>query len=231
MENRETILIVEDEAIIAHHLQELLMKSGFNALVALDSASAYEQLTEEVDLALLDMNIEEKTSGLKLGNDLLSKYKIPFIYITANNEPSIMFKALETSPASYLTKPFNSIDVLASVKLALQRKVKSEKIVEIRDGSSVIRLKKAALKYALTDGNYIRLVTAEEEYLVRSTMPEMLEMLDSRDFYRTHRTAMVNIHFVVSYGLNHVSIDDVEIPLSRGHKKGFMEMMAQITRM
>lgn len=227
MRDNETILIVEDEAIIADHLQELLRKNGYNALVALDTGMARELLTKEVDLVLVDMNMEERTSGLKLGKEIFSKHKIPFIYITANSEPVLLQKALDTLPASYLTKPFNSTDVIASVKLALHRKAKPGLFVEIREGSNVIRFKKISLKYAVTDGNYIRLVTTGESYLIRITMTALMQLLDSEDFYRTHRTVAVNIHFVGSYSLHHVQVEDREFPLSRSRKKRFVEIMEQ----
>lgn len=230
MLDQQTILILEDEALIANHLKRLLEKNNYTALVALDLSTAYQHLKEGVDLALVDMNLQDKTTGIELGQKLMEEYHIPFIYITANEEPSLMHKALETSPSSYLTKPFNTMDVLASVKLALKNKPKPEEMIQVQDGSSTIRFRKQDLKYALTDGNYIKLVTGDKHHLVRNTMDHLLESLVSDDFYRIHRTSLVNLRFVESFSTNQVSIDQQKLPLARSRKKGFIDLMNQLTK-
>ncbi len=225
MENRKRILIIEDEVIIANHLKKLLTNSGYQALIALELNAAYNYLDQGVDLALVDMNIEHRTSGLEIGNKLKKEYQIPFIYLTANNEPALVLQALETSPASYLTKPFNSIDVLAGIKLALSRVPDGQELLQIKDGSGVIRFKRADVIHAITDGNYVKVVTKNNQHLLRVTMDKLMEILNDDRFYRIHRTALVNLNFVEGYNSTHIKTSYEKLPLARSRKKEFMELM------
>lgn len=228
MNTRKRILIIEDEVIIANHLEKLLANMGHQVFVALDVDSGYSYLKQRVDLALIDMNIDHRTSGLEIAKAIKSQYQIPFIFITANNESSLVLKALDTDPASYLTKPFSSIDVIAAVKLALSKSSSTKPPVQIKDGATVIRFKHHDLMYAITDGNYLSIVTTGKTYLVRSTMDNLFEILDDDRFCRIHRTAMVNITCVESYGSTYVYSGGRKLPLARSRKKEFVEIMKNL---
>lgn len=119
----KTILIVEDEVIIAEYLKELLSSVGFSQVEMVHDAVDAESYLNKflVDLILLDINMSHQLSGINLALEYLAEKHIPFIYITGSSNAGTIDSALETQPAALITKPFKSADVIAAVKIALSK--------------------------------------------------------------------------------------------------------------
>ncbi len=119
-ENKQKILIVEDEATLQKTLQEVLIAEGYNALSALDGQRGFEIAKEEIpDLILLDI-ILPKMDGFEvlesLKNDETTKF-IPVIILTNLGDLNDIQKALDLGATTYLVKAdFSLEDVLKKIK-------------------------------------------------------------------------------------------------------------------
>lgn len=118
------ILIVEDEAFIAHDMKRILDASGYHVIIDcfnVDTAIRLIQ-NEQPDLVLIDINLGERKSGLDLAEYLNKIAGIPYIFITSYSDEATLRKVAAHSPSGYINKPFKSQDLIASVFLALNKK-------------------------------------------------------------------------------------------------------------
>lgn len=118
----ENIIIVEDEFIVAEDLRIIVEKAG-NIVPGI--ASSVEEGIELISrhqpgLVLLDINLEGKLTGIDLAQKLKEE-AIPFIYISAYSNQSILEAANATQPYGFLVKPFRERDVLVAIDIARYR--------------------------------------------------------------------------------------------------------------
>jgi DNA-binding response OmpR family regulator len=139
------ILIVEDDFIIAKHLQFLLNGFGYEANdVASDYTTATEILNSKVfHLALLDINLNGYQTGIDLAHYIRENFKIPFLFLSSHDDIAVVNAALAAAPHAFLQKPFQKITVYTAVKLALKNyrlaALAGETDVEEKEDTTVIK--------------------------------------------------------------------------------------------
>lgn len=80
-----TVLIVEDEFLIAVEMEEVVKDLGYqSAGIADDMASAMEKASDAIDVALVDVNLVDGATGPEIGKKLASDFGIEVIFVTAN---------------------------------------------------------------------------------------------------------------------------------------------------
>jgi two-component system, response regulator PdtaR len=120
----ETILIVEDEGLIALHLTELLEKAGY--CIAGPSCSG-EQVLRDIasapfpDLILMDIALAGSLDGIETARRIRQQFPIPVIFLTAYSNQNRIDEAREVSPFGYLTKPVMEDELLGAIRGALDR--------------------------------------------------------------------------------------------------------------
>lgn len=116
-----TILIVEDELLIALDIKGILSEEGYNSIINVVTVEQAIQVIEEENpvLVLIDINLKQDKDGTDLGQYLLEKDRIPFIYITSYADKTTMDRVKDTRPYGYIVKPFKSIDIKTTVSLVL----------------------------------------------------------------------------------------------------------------
>ena len=79
---KKRILIVEDEALIADHIEQLLLSAEYEVPGIFDEADELFAFLEHqtVDLVLLDINLNGDLDGVDIAHELNNRYNIPFIY-------------------------------------------------------------------------------------------------------------------------------------------------------
>ena len=117
----KTILIVEDEPLIAMDIQNQLKLVDYNfSYVAHSKDEALTTLkTHQVDLAILDINLGNHDSeGIELAEYIDQSIGIPFIFLTSYANKEILNKAKQTRPMAYIVKPFTTKDLFSSIEIA-----------------------------------------------------------------------------------------------------------------
>ncbi|HSD13028.1 MAG TPA: response regulator transcription factor [Flavobacterium sp.] len=211
--NNTKILIVEDEVLIADFILKILKNENFGCVqVANDIEEALEQFEKyQPDIILLDINVEGKNTGFELAAKKNEKAKI--IYITAQNDPETIKRAIGTNPEAYLTKPIKKSDLLAAIQLASFKKRKGYTI--IKDGYSEVKLEHDDIVYVKSDNIYIDIVTTNKKYVLRNTLDNFLSELNNTNFCKTHRSFIVNKNRITKKTSNSVFLNEIEIPVSR----------------
>jgi transcriptional regulator with GAF, ATPase, and Fis domain/two-component sensor histidine kinase/AmiR/NasT family two-component response regulator len=116
------ILIVEDVFIEADHLGIFLTQAGHSVTgVAKTVDQALNCIKKQSpDIVLLDIFLKGDKTGIHLGG-ILGPSGIPFIYLSANSNPSTLDAAKETNPYGFLVKPFREKDILIALEIAVHR--------------------------------------------------------------------------------------------------------------
>jgi AmiR/NasT family two-component response regulator len=118
-----SILIVEDEAIVAQDLRQTLLEQGFDAFAV--ASSAEEALARAADkrpdVVLMDIRINGGTDGIATARALRERFGTPVIYLTAHADAGTLERAKSTEPSGYLLKPVKSSELKISIELALHK--------------------------------------------------------------------------------------------------------------
>lgn len=116
------ILIVEDESKIARFLELELKHEGYEVVIAGDGRIGLEKaLNENVDLIILDLMLPG-LSGIEVCRRIRLESQVPIIMLTAKDDVSDKVSGLDTGADDYMTKPFAIEELLARIRVALNRK-------------------------------------------------------------------------------------------------------------
>lgn len=115
------ILVVEDERIVALDLTATLEDLGY--VVVGTAATAAEARAEALrtvpDLVLMDVRLAGDVDGIELAGGLRNELDVPIVFLTANADDETLRRALGTTPAGFLTKPFSEPTLRSTIEVAL----------------------------------------------------------------------------------------------------------------
>jgi signal transduction histidine kinase len=209
------VLIVDDERLICHFLEQVVKKLGANAYKAETVGKARELLeTREFDIALLDKNLPDE-SGISLLKHLKQKHPRTEVLILtgyANLESAI--EALRAGAFDYLVKPFDADAISHRVQMALERRrmlsenVKMQGMLVQADRMASIGTLAAGvaheinnpLAFMLSNLEYIEMVLPKffEDLGVKEPPPQMLKrMKEIQAALREAREGGNRVSFIV----------------------------------
>ena len=128
------VLIVDDDSNICELLRLYLEKDGFDTVIANDGESAIVKFNlDEPDIILLDVMMP-KLDGWQVCRTIRKTSQVPIIMLTAKGETFDKILGLDLGADDYVTKPFDSKEVVARVKAVLRsaggNEENAEKIVK-----------------------------------------------------------------------------------------------------
>lgn len=242
-------ILVDDENGSRESLAILLEKYCPKVQVLAKADTMTSALTAiqkyEPDLVFLDIEMPNGS-----GFDLLEKIKdIDFdvVFITAYDHYAI--KAIKFSAVDYLLKPVDPEDLIQAVKRVEEKhlskkalgdkynvllsNIKSEtklKKVAIPDGDGLIFVSLTDIIRCDSDGNYTYFILTNGKKIMSSrTLGEYEEMFEGENFFRVHRSHLVNLDHVKKYikgeGGYVVLSDNSQVEVSRRKKIEFLEKL------
>ena len=127
MEEVAKIFIVEDEKHIARFIQINLEKAGYKTAIEGNGRRAYERIVQEkYDLVLLDVMLPDM-DGMEICKKVREVSDVPIIMLTARDEIKDKVEGLDLGADDYMTKPFDSEELLARIRGILRRSSESRK--------------------------------------------------------------------------------------------------------
>jgi PAS domain S-box-containing protein len=118
-----SILVVEDEAIVADDIKETLKTLGYSVAgtarsgeIALDKVAATHP-----DLVLMDIHLASAMDGIEAAGKIHTLHGIPVIYLTAYADAALLERAKITEPYGYLLKPYDERGLHSAIEIALYR--------------------------------------------------------------------------------------------------------------
>jgi CheY-like chemotaxis protein len=129
----QRILLADDDPKLLSLLKSSLQKEGYATIEVFDGEAALEQIkSEKPDLVLADIAMP-KVDGFELcqiiRNDPALAY-IPFIFLTAKGELHDRVKGLNFGADDYISKPFHISEVVARIKVVIQRSAPPSAVAE-----------------------------------------------------------------------------------------------------
>lgn len=130
----ESILIIEDETIVAKDIQRVLKRFGYTvAGIAAHYAETMEIVkNNKVDCALVDIHVSGAKDGIDIAMILKEQFNIPSIFITAYPDQVSLKRVKDTSPYGYLVKPLRESELKAALELALYKSSVEKQIARQR---------------------------------------------------------------------------------------------------
>jgi two-component system, response regulator PdtaR len=116
-----SILIVEDEALVASYIQEVLEESGFViAGIASSGAEAMSLASAgRPDLALVDIKLAGPMDGIEVAQLMRTRFNVQSIFLSGVCDPETMERAKSAVPLGFLEKPFRPSQVFNALQRAL----------------------------------------------------------------------------------------------------------------
>ncbi len=196
----EKILIVDDDKNICELLKLYIEKEGFSSVMAYDGLAAVNLAkTENPDLILLDIMLP-KLDGWQVCREIRKSSQVPIILVTAKGEVFDKVLGLELGADDYVTKPFDTKEIVARIKAVLRRTAK-EKDTDIK-AAVFDKLSINLTNYELiVDGQAIDTPPKELELLYHLaknpnrvfTRDQLLDEVWGFDYYGDSRTVDVHV--------------------------------------
>lgn len=115
------IMVVDDEATITTHLEELLTSMGYEVAARASSGEEAVAKAEHLkpDLILMDIVMPGKIDGIEASQRIRAQKDIPIIFLTAHADDRFIERARSIQPYGYILKPFQTGEIKASIETAL----------------------------------------------------------------------------------------------------------------
>ncbi|WP_105003055.1 LytTR family DNA-binding domain-containing protein [Tenacibaculum sp. SG-28] len=153
---------------------------------------------------------------------------------------SLFDKAKLTNPAIYLLKPYNDLELLYSIELAIESCYQQTSSMSLVDNTALmspdflfIKRKKSVKKVNVSSINYVEvkekycsLSCDDGVYLIKLSLSKLKEMLSNPNFKQVHRNYLVNIKSIKELFFEDNLIileDDSKIPFSERYKNAFIK--------
>lgn len=238
------ILISEDEVIIAEDLAACLEDLGYQTCAIDSGENTLTRIRDtKPDLVLLDINIKGKADGIEIGSRIREEFNIPFIYLTAYADKATIDRAKKTEPDGFLVKPFDEKSLRSTIEIALYKHGHTAKTngkdtnghaappgdQEVAPDYIFVKVKHRIIKVMYNDilwveayDNYSFIVTADQKYLVSSTLKDMEQKLPPQNFVRVHRSYIANLDKIEALEENAVVFSKSDVPIGKSYKKLLM---------
>lgn len=177
------ILIVEDEPKIARFVELELKYEGYEVELASDGRTGLDKaLHAGVDLVLLDIMLPE-LSGIEVCRRIRMESELPIIMLTAKDDVTDKVVGLDMGADDYMTKPFAIEELLARIRVALNRHSRTN----TQKKPEILELKKLKLNLSSHSAYY-----GEDELSLTKKEFELLEYLMKNKNVALSREQLLN---------------------------------------
>ena len=130
-----SILIVEDETIVAADLAVKLKQLGYQVAATATSGEDAVELAGRLNpgLVLMDIQLEGSWDGIEAAGRIRDRYDLPVIYLTAHSDSATLARAKVSGPSGYILKPFEERDLATQIELALYKHQADRQLREQRE--------------------------------------------------------------------------------------------------
>lgn len=163
MSVKNSIVIIDDESQIRKILKITLESSDYKVIEAENGKDGIVQIaTNHPQLVILDLGLPDR-DGLSVLKELRTWSKIPVIILSVKNSEEDIVQALDLGADDYLTKPFNTSELMARIRANIRRTISGDEEAVFQNGDLVVDLasrivKKANTEIKLTNTEYLLLV-------------------------------------------------------------------------
>ncbi|MFY7827224.1 MAG: LytR/AlgR family response regulator transcription factor [Flectobacillus sp.] len=222
-------IIVDDEVMARKSLQKLCEQHSALELIAIceNVQQALKVLEQnEIDLIWLDVEMPEMT-----GFDLLEKITTTTTQvILTTSKIEYAYDAFQYQVTDYLKKPITGPRFNLAVEKVLDLRQKKDSPqqqhneIYIKHEGRYIRLPYSDIQFVENIGDYVKIYTSKQAYIIHTTMKSLEEKL-GKQFLRVHRSFIVHLDKIVDIEENNLVIANKVIPISRANKSELMNRL------
>lgn len=226
---RKRIAIVEDDVFIAEDLNQMLIDLNYDVIHVSNSANeAIKHFKEKIpDLALMDIELDDTIDGIHLAGILKLEYNVPVIFTTAFTDQQTLERVKKISPFGYVVKPYMEANIKVALELALSRVNDKEEATKKEEDESyfvnsvngIVKINPAEILYISAFDYYANIFTVNGKVLAKTTLKEVLNLLNKPDLLRVHKSYVVNINKITRIKDNAIHMEDVKVPIGRSYKE------------
>jgi len=231
-------LIIDDEPLAHVVINEYAKELPFLEIVgechlAVEAISILNE--QEIDVLFLDINMPKLT-----GLDFLRSLKIiPKVIITSAH-PEFALESFDLDVCDYLLKPFRFDRFLKAVNkvhelLQLETITKSsadsvssdDQQLFIKSEKRLINILLSEIYYLESYGNYVKVWLEDAFHLTPKTLSYFNETLPSTDFFRIHKSIILNRRYIKYVEGNFVIMkNETQLPIGKNQRNSFKEFLA-----
>ncbi|GAB6110616.1 putative bifunctional diguanylate cyclase/phosphodiesterase [Desulfomicrobium salsuginis] len=121
--NKPSILLVEDNVIVAFDMQQRLQQLGYavQGIVASGEEAVETVARQEPALILMDIFLDGRMDGIEAAQKILEKSQIPIIFLTGHDDEETLGRAKITETFGYIIKPAKPRDLHVAIEIALYK--------------------------------------------------------------------------------------------------------------
>lgn len=223
-------IVVDDDPmarmLIEHYISQV---EDLQLLASCSSAieAANELKKQPTELLFLDVEMPEMT-GLEFVESLDKRPQV--ILVSAKEEYAV--EAFEIEVTDYLVKPVKYARFLKAVQRAQSRAQATKEVpapendyVFIKTDGRLVKLALAEIQWIEAQGDYVKIHTAKENYIVHGTIKGFGEKLPESAFSRVHRSYIVRIDQIVDIADASIVIGRAVIPIGASFKEALMKRL------
>jgi len=225
------VLIIEDTKAQSDALSKVLNANNYNIVGV---ATSYKDALDffynnKVDIVIIDIFLNGNPDGITFAEtiNVVPDASRPFVFLTSSTDRKIFERAKLTQPFSFLMKPFNELEILYAIEMAVEKfyaqndvflsdeedTVISKDYLFIKKGKSLKKVLLNDIIYIEVEEKYCNIITEKEKFVILISLTKILDLLDNAIFCRTHRNFIVNTEKIIE-----IIPGDNLILLSGGHK-------------
>lgn len=199
---KNKILVVDDDNEIRNLLEICLSNEGFNVVKACDGQDALDILEkEEFQLIILDVMMP-KLNGIEACSQIRRNLNIPILMLSAKSEDMDKIQGIMTGADDYITKPFNTLELLVRVKALLRRAYYFNNLPSSNNLINIDNLCIDQIQHKVTvDNQEISLTSREFDILhilavnrgVVLSSETIFRKVWKEEYYQSNNTVMVHI--------------------------------------
>ncbi|WP_287680204.1 response regulator [Methanobacterium sp.] len=127
-----SIMLVEDEIIVAADVKNRLENMGYEVLGIFDTGEeAIEKAGElKPNLVLMDIVLKGDMDGIDAAQKIRELFEIPIIYLTAYSDEKTLQRAKVTEPFGYVLKPFEDREIQSAIEMAIYKHKMEQQLKE-----------------------------------------------------------------------------------------------------
>lgn len=213
-EQRINVLVVEDTPAESDALVTVLQDHQYHVVgIARSHQEALKLFyANKVDILVIDIFLNGVPDGIAFAETINAAPQSarPFVFLTSSSDRAIFDRAKLTRPFSFLLKPFNPLEVIYALEMAIEKFYEQEEVFDSEEENTVIGfeyffikkndvLKKVAvgeIVHIEVEERYCSIYSLSDRFIVQISLAKIMELLDNTVFFRTHRNHLVNYHCI-----------------------------------
>ncbi|KEI98582.1 transcriptional regulator [Clostridium botulinum A2B3 87] len=219
---------VEQRNYLKDHLIKIIKETKLECeLLEFHCGEELLQNYKKMNIVFLDINMG-KINGIEIAKKIRefdSVVEIIFVTKLVN----YIHQAYEVRAYRYLLRPIN-YEIIKYVTLNCIKSIEAQKNLVIKYKGEIIILNIDEITYIEVMQKMLTIHTKEKEYIFKMTLSKFEKKLSQHDFFRCHKSFLVNLNKVKEFKDNIINVNDTYIPISKYRSKEFRHKLTKILK-